>query len=115
MARRSNPRTANGHQRRETVAWLRRQRNPCHICGLGIDYSRPARDPLSFECDELVPVSRGGDPTKRSNVAASHRCCNEWRGNRMEWNRAKAPTRDPLTGARYGLRVAPGVRHSRRW
>lgn len=47
-----------------------------------IDYSLPARHPLSFEVDELVPVSKGGDPLSRSNVDATHRCCNEWRGNR---------------------------------
>lgn len=29
-----------------------------------------------------MPVSRGGSPYDRDNVAAAHRCCNNWRGNR---------------------------------
>lgn len=37
-----------------------------------------AGNPGAFECDELVPVSRGGSPFDRDNVAA-HRCCNNWR------------------------------------
>lgn len=38
---------------------------------------------MSFEADELVPVSRGGDPLDYSNVGAAHRICNQRRGNRM--------------------------------
>lgn len=52
------------------------------MCGLPIRYDAPAGDPLSFELDELVPVSRGGLPTDPSNVAPAHRCCNQWRSNR---------------------------------
>ena len=82
-----NPRRANGTRRDATVRWLRSQGRPCWICRAfgrsgAIDYSLPARHPLSFECDELVPVSKGGSPTARSNVDAAHRCCNQWRGNR---------------------------------
>lgn len=82
-----NPRRANGTRRDATVRWLRSQGRPCWICrAFGrsgtIDYSLPSRHPLSFECDELVPVSKGGSPTARSNVDAAHRCCNQWRGNR---------------------------------
>ena len=64
------------------MRWLRSQSLPCHVCGLPIDYGAPAGDPLAFEVDEIVPVSRGGSPYDRANVAASHRCCNNWRGNR---------------------------------
>lgn len=32
-----------------------------------------------MECDELIPVSRGGSPYDRENVAPAHRCCNNWR------------------------------------
>lgn len=83
----SNVRRANGHRRDMTVAWLRAQHRPCWICrAFGksgtIDYSLPARHPLSFECDELVPVSRGGSPYDRANVDAAHRCCNQWRSNK---------------------------------
>lgn len=74
-----NPRKANGAARRSVVRWLRSLGRPCHICGLPIDYGVAAGSPLAFECDELVPVSRGGSPFERSNVAAAHRCCNNWR------------------------------------
>lgn len=82
----SNPRTRNGNARRKAVAWLRAQGRPCWICEVmgrppAIDYSLPARHPMSFECDELVPVSRGGSPTDHANLAATHRACNEWRSD----------------------------------
>lgn len=75
-------RYANGHARREVRAWLKAQGAPCHICGGAIDYALPAGHPMSFEVDEIVPVSRGGSPIDRSNVAAAHRICNERRGNK---------------------------------
>lgn len=78
----ADPRQRNGHRRRELRRWLRSQGLPCHLCGLPIDYSLPAGHPMSFEVDEIVPVSRGGDPLDRSNVAPAHRICNERRGNR---------------------------------
>ncbi len=78
----ANPRYSNGHARRQLRAWLKAQGAPCHICGRAIDYSLPAGHPLSFEVDEIVPVSRGGSPLDRANVAAAHRICNERRGNR---------------------------------
>ena len=74
-----NARRANGHRRDSTVRWLRSQGRPCWMCGLPIAYGAPAGDPLAFECDELQPVSRGGSPYDRDNVAAAHRCCNNWR------------------------------------
>ena len=75
-----NPRRANGHRRDELRRWLRSQGLPCHICGLPIDYSLPAGHPMSFEVDEIVPVSKGGSPFDRSNVAPAHRICNQRRG-----------------------------------
>lgn len=75
-------RWANGHRRRQLRARVRAMGLPCHICGGEIDYSLPAGHPMSFELDELVPVSRGGDPLDPSNIAPAHRICNERRGNR---------------------------------
>ena len=77
-----NPRRANGHRRTELRRWLRAQGLPCHICGMPIDYSLPPGDPMSFEVDEIVPVSRGGSPLDRDNVAPAHRLCNQRRGNK---------------------------------
>ncbi|MBS6418860.1 MAG: HNH endonuclease [Olsenella uli] len=83
----SDARTRNGNARRKAVARLRAEGRPCWICrafgrDAAIDYSLPARHPMSFECDELVPVSLGGSPTDPRNLAAAHRRCNEWRSNR---------------------------------
>lgn len=79
---RGNPRRSNGSSRRNVTRWLRMQARPCWVCGLPIDYGAPAGDPVAFECDELVPVSRNGSPYDRANVDAAHRCCNNWRSNR---------------------------------
>jgi hypothetical protein len=68
----------------------------CWICKAfgrpaAIDYSLPARHPLSFELDELIPVSKywlGGYESREqcaldyNNNAATHRCCNNWRKNK---------------------------------
>ena len=75
-------RYANGSARRKVRAWLKAQGRPCHICGRAIDYSLPAGHPMSFEVDEIVPVSKGGSAIDRSNVAPAHRICNERRGNK---------------------------------
>lgn len=78
----SNPRCTNGHRRRKLLARLRAMGEPCWICTLPIDYALPGGHPLSMECDELVPVSKGGSPTDFANAAPAHRCCNNWRRNR---------------------------------
>ena len=83
----ANVRYSNGSRRRALRSWLRSQGRPCWICrefgrSGEIDYSLPAGHPMSFEVDELDPVSLGGDPLDPSNVDAAHRCCNQWRGNR---------------------------------
>lgn len=78
-----NPRRANGSRRTALRCRLRAEGRPCHLCGLPIDYSLPPGHPWSFEVDEIVPVSRGGDPLDYDNVDAAHRICNQRRGNRM--------------------------------
>lgn len=75
-------RYANGSERRKIRRWLKDQGRPCHLCGGAIDYSLPAGHPMSFEVDEIVPVSKGGSPIDPSNVAPAHRICNERRGNK---------------------------------
>lgn len=97
----ANPRYANGSARRKLRAWLKAQGRPCHICGQAIDYSLPAGDPLSFEVDEIVPVSKGGDPLDRSNVAAAHRICNQRRGNRDIGPKRSAASTPVITSRRW--------------
>lgn len=79
----TDPRNRNGSARRKLRARLRAEGRPCHLCGQPIDYSLPAGHPWSFEVDEIIPVSRGGDPLDYGNVDAAHRLCNQRRGNRM--------------------------------
>ena len=69
---------------RRDVLWkrIRALGQPCWICGMPIDYGAPSKTPLSFELDELVPVSKGGSPTDMANTAPAHRCCNQWRSDR---------------------------------
>lgn len=97
----ANPRYANGSARRKLRAWLKVQGRPCHICGQAIDYSLPAGDPLSFEVDEIVPVSKGGDPLDRSNVAAAHRICNQRRGNRDIGQKLSTASTPVITSRRW--------------
>lgn len=87
-----NPRRSNGHRRTELRKWLAAQGRPYHICGKSIDYSLPPGHPMSFEVDEIVPVSKGGNPLDRSNVDAAHRICNQRRGNRPIGAQVRPPT-----------------------
>lgn len=82
-----NARRTNGHRRTQLRTWLMSQGRTCWICrAFGrrgtIDYSLPPGHPYSFEVDELVPVSLGGDPLDPNNVDAAHRICNQWRSNK---------------------------------
>lgn len=74
-----NPRYANGSARRGVQARMRAEALPCWVCGMPIDYGAPKGDPMSFQVDELVPVSKGGSPIDRANLAPAHACCNNWR------------------------------------
>ena len=93
---RRNPRYANGSRRTRNRSRLRSEGRPCWICeAFGrpsrIDYRLPAGDPMSFEMDEYVPISRywlGGYPSPEAcaadyaNLGAAHRRCNQWRSNK---------------------------------
>ena len=52
-------------------------------CAYLTDYDLPAGDPMSFEVDEIVPVSLGGSPIDPNNVQPAHRICNQRKGNRL--------------------------------
>lgn len=36
---------------------------------------------MAFEVDEIVPVSRGGDPLDFDNTQPAHRACNQRKGD----------------------------------
>lgn len=73
----------NANRRRKLRARLKAQGGPCAICGQPIDYDLPAGDPLSFEVDEIIPFSLGGDELDFDNLQPVHRICNERKGNKI--------------------------------
>ncbi len=79
----SNPRRTNSTRRNNLRKRIKDLGLPCAICGKPIDYSLPARDPMSYELDEIIPVSRGGDPLDINNVQPAHRCCNLAKSNKI--------------------------------
>ena len=97
-----NPRRANGSRRDAIRARWRSIGDPCHICGKPIAYDlgmvvdengRRKPHPMSFVVDEIVPVSRGGDPLDFANTRPAHWICNARRG---DGTRKKASTTLPL-------------------
>lgn len=87
---RTNTRRANGWRRNQAIKRVRAAYDTCHLCGRPIDKTLPAGDPWSLEVDEIIPVSQGGSPTDFNNLAASHRICNEYRGNHsVQWAQAR--------------------------
>ena len=86
-----NPRRANGSARSKLRARVAARGDVCAICGRPIDYSlgmiidprtgRARPHPYSFVLDEIVPVSRGGDPLDPANVRPAHWICNARRGD----------------------------------
>lgn len=98
----SNPRRRSGRDR----LWrrVRALGEPCWICGLPIPLDMPARHPLSFELDELLPVSKGGSPVDPDNVAGAHRCCNLWRAAKSAAHVGRVRS---LVRVRYGAWPTP--------
>lgn len=78
-----NPRRTNGARRTALRKRVAAMGLPCALCGQLIDYSLPARNPLSYELDEIVPVSKGGSPYDPANVQPAHRICNQRKGNKF--------------------------------
>ena len=82
-----NPRTANGHRRREVRARVLAEESSCGLCGAPVDKTLTTLEngrihPMRAEVDEIVPVSKGGSPYDRSNCQLAHRACNQAKGNR---------------------------------
>ena len=108
--RKVNPRRRNGAARARIKAKLIAETGGqpvCHLCGRPIDTRLPAGNPYAFEIDEVIPVSRGGSPFDVRNCRASHRLCNQRRGNRPM--RALA-ARSPLA-----MQKAMPIKASRQW
>ena len=109
MARRPNPRNANGHRARQLRARVLAEGGPCGLCGRPVDTSLPAGHPASPEVDHDIPVSRGGALYDRANAVIIHRVCNNWKSDRT-----LAEARAELEGR--ARRPAPAViQHSGTW
>ena len=81
-----NPRTANGARRRALRARVLAAYDMCAICGKPVDKTLRTPHPLSPEVDEIIPVSRGGNPLDWNNCQLVHRQCNRQRSNHsMTW------------------------------
>ena len=108
-----NPRVSNGTRRRDLRRRVASMGLPCALCGAPIDYSLPAGHPMSFELDEIVPVSRfeeGGYASATAcaldprNVRPVHRqrICNQKRGNGLRKSKGEKREQKP-------------IKHSRAW
>lgn len=79
----SNPRYRSWHKREAIRRWLLSTQDTCALCGMPIDKTLKTPDPLSAEVDEIIPISKGGDPYDRNNVQLVHRICNQRKGNKI--------------------------------
>ncbi|NEG89165.1 HNH endonuclease signature motif containing protein [Bifidobacterium aerophilum] len=79
-----NPRKRNGWRRNQLVARVRAAYDVCAICGKPVDKSLRSPHPMSAEVDELVPVSRGGDPLDFGNCRLTHRRCNRLKSDKSD-------------------------------
>lgn len=100
----ANPRNTNGHRRRQLRARVLASETYCawEYCEWPdepINKRLHHLDPKAPEVDEIIPVSRGGDPLARSNTRLLHRICNQRRGNGSRSPKA-IPQRDAYRASR---------------
>lgn len=104
-----NPRRKHGYRRDQLRKRVAALGLPCAICGQPIDYSlttwidpkdgKKKRHPLSYELDEIIPISKGGSHIDMDNVQPTHRICNQKKGNKV-YVKPKARPIDPLPKSR---------------
>lgn len=80
----TNPRYRNGWRREQLRKRVLAAYDVCAICGQPVDKTLHTPHPLSAEVDEIIPVSRGGDPLAWDNVRLTHRRCNRLKSNRSD-------------------------------
>lgn len=54
---------------------------PCGLCGEPVDLELKRPDPMAFEADHIVPVSKGGHRTRQNNLQPAHAICNGQKGD----------------------------------
>lgn len=79
-----NPRRRNGWRRSQLRKRVLAAYDVCAICGKPVDKTLKTPHPLSAEVDELIPVSRGGDPLSFGNCRLVHRRCNRLKSNKTD-------------------------------
>ena len=110
-----NPRRTNSTKRNAVRAQVLAEESDCWICGEPVDKTldmvqgkHGARcqgdgcwgcspHPMRAEVDEVVPVSKGGDPYDRHNCRLSHRRCNYRRTARRPAPKPHDPADFPLS------------------
>lgn len=63
-----NPRSTNRHKREQLRARLTAIYHTCPICGQPLDTSLRTPHPMSVSIDEIIPISKGGNPYQLSNL-----------------------------------------------
>lgn len=54
----------------------------CYLCGRTIDITLPKGLPGSKSMDDVLAVTKGGDPNNIKNQKPSHQRCNSQKGNK---------------------------------
>ena len=91
----TNPRYRNGWRREQLRKRVLAAYDVCAICGQPVDKTLHTPHPLSAEVDEIIPVSRGGNPLAWDNVRLTHRRCNRLKSNRSDDYARAQLTRTP--------------------
>jgi 5-methylcytosine-specific restriction endonuclease McrA len=72
-----------GHRWRVMVAIVKSEESVCWICGQQIHLSLPARHPMSYTVDHVIPLHIAPDlALQRGNLRAAHLRCNVIRSNK---------------------------------
>ena len=74
-----DPRRIDERARKSVESRVKAEESVCHLCLEPVDKTLPVGVPGAAEVDEIVPVSRGGDPLDRSNCRLAHKSCNSRR------------------------------------
>ena len=48
----------------------------CYLCNLPVDKTLPPNHPAAAQVEDVIPVSKGGNPLDRNNLRLAHRSCN---------------------------------------
>lgn len=55
----------------------------CYICGRVVDKSLDQNNPMSAQVDHIIPLAKGGHPSDISNLALTHKICNNRKSDKL--------------------------------